>query len=301
MGRRPLIVEYGQGSIRSLTRHRNAGLEIVLLSRGHLQWQVEGRSELLTPGSVFFTLPWQEHGSVDEFELGHHWYFVVLKVEKKDINLPGLFGFPAVLGFGRDEARRLSRTLRKARRHAYPASPLLTAAMPELLRELSQSVQSQRIAILTSVVLLELAKAIAENRPDLRSAKCSPERRIAAFSQELAGRSNELWTLASMAAWCGLGRSRFADLLKRQNGDTPVQFLNRLRVHRARHLLKTTAMSITAIAHACGFASSQYFAEIFHQFTGGTARDYRLLPDIPRMRRRRSQGCKPSVVKRVVE
>jgi transcriptional regulator GlxA family with amidase domain len=46
-------------------------------------------------------------------------------------------------------------------------------------------------------------------------------------------------------------------------------------VERARRLLRTTNLSVTEIALACGFASSQHFARVFQQFTGVTASAYR--------------------------
>jgi AraC family L-rhamnose operon regulatory protein RhaS len=51
-------------------------------------------------------------------------------------------------------------------------------------------------------------------------------------------------------------------------GDTPITYLNRLRVRHADQLLKTTDHSITDIAFECGFQSSQYFATVYRQFTG---------------------------------
>jgi AraC-like DNA-binding protein len=71
-----------------------------------------------------------------------------------------------------------------------------------------------------------------------------------------------------MAAACGLARTRFAELVREVTGETPIRLLNRARVRRARQLLVRTDRSITEIAHACGFASSQYFATVFRQFTG---------------------------------
>ena len=58
---------YGRGSARTLGTHRDYGLEIIYLEKGALNWHVQGRVERVTAGSVFFSLPWEEHGSVDEF------------------------------------------------------------------------------------------------------------------------------------------------------------------------------------------------------------------------------------------
>ena len=78
-----------------------------------------------------------------------------------------------------------------------------------------------------------------------------------------------------MSAACGLGRSQFAGLLKKVTGDTPVTFLNRLRVQRAQELLRQSAKPVTEIAFEVGFNSSQYFATVFKEFAGMEARTFR--------------------------
>lgn len=271
----PLIVQSGQGSIRRLPTHRNAGLEIVFLERGHLRWQVEDREELVAPGSIFFTLPWQKHGSLEEFEPGHRWYFIVLRLDHPKSSPPRTFLFPPQLGFSLAENRQIARELCAAPRHVCAASPILAVILPELLRQQNPGriCSEQRINKLTSIVVLELATAVRAARSTPPGNR--PEHRIAAFQRELAQRSAQHWTLESMAARCGLGRSRFADLLKRQTGDSPVGLLRRLRVANARRLLTTTHLSITEIAQMCGFSTSQYFAEVFRTFTGQSAQGYR--------------------------
>jgi AraC family transcriptional regulator len=78
-----------------------------------------------------------------------------------------------------------------------------------------------------------------------------------------------------MAARLQLRRTRFSALFHHYTGDAPLHYLLRLRVEQARRLLRRTDRSVTEIALACGFASSQHLARIFHQFTGVTASVYR--------------------------
>jgi transcriptional regulator GlxA family with amidase domain len=58
-------------------------------------------------------------------------------------------------------------------------------------------------------------------------------------------------------------------------GCTPMEYLLRLRIERAKSLLRETDMKIIDIAMACGIGSSQYFANIFRQSTGVTPSSYR--------------------------
>jgi transcriptional regulator GlxA family with amidase domain len=78
-----------------------------------------------------------------------------------------------------------------------------------------------------------------------------------------------------MAALIGLKHARFALLFHHQTGDSPLHYLNRLRVEKARRMLRIDRTPITEIALECGFCSSQHFARIFREFSGVTAQEYR--------------------------
>ena len=57
---------------------------------------------------------------------------------------------------------------------------------------------------------------------------------------------------------------------------TPMQYLNHCRLSVAARLLKEQPeRSITNIAVACGFSSSQYFATLFRRNFGVTPRAFR--------------------------
>lgn len=276
----PLVLYAGSGNIRSLATHTNPGLEIVYVDKGHLFWQVEGRLEVVPPRSIFFTLPWQRHGSTEEFEPGHHWHFVILRLVKRDLSRPGHFDFPPAYCFSRPQSARLVSLLLGARRHAYPASTLLASVVPALVRAARENgpLQERAVAALATTALLELAAAIEGGGADPGRPAAPAYDRIARLLDEVSRLCEEPWTLASMADLCGLRRSRFADLLREQTGDSPIRLLNRLRIARARRLLRDTNASVTEIAFRCGYSSSQYFAEMFRRFTGQTPTAYRKPP-----------------------
>jgi transcriptional regulator GlxA family with amidase domain len=85
-----------------------------------------------------------------------------------------------------------------------------------------------------------------------------------------------------MAKTSGYQRTHLANQIKQLTGDSPTQHLKRLRVERARSLLRTTNHTITEITHQCGFATSQHFARIFRQFTLTSASDYRDQAGLPK-------------------
>lgn len=71
--------------------------------------------------------------------------------------------------------------------------------------------------------------------------------------------------------------------LKQQTGLTPQRYLNRVRLMKARHLLRHSDESVTDIAYRCGFGDSNHFSTLFRREFDWSPRDIR-----PRARRHSS-------------
>lgn len=82
-------------------------------------------------------------------------------------------------------------------------------------------------------------------------------------------------TLKDIAEHLGYSESRTFMLIKEYAGQSPVDFLLRLRIQAAEEMLTTSPCSISDVAFTCGFNSSQYFSRIFRKYTGSTPTDYR--------------------------
>lgn len=59
-------------------------------------------------------------------------------------------------------------------------------------------------------------------------------------------------------------------------GNTPVKFLNLIRIERAKELMRSTKekTSIQAIAHQCGFKDPLYFSRMFKKYEGISPKEY---------------------------
>lgn len=62
---------------------------------------------------------------------------------------------------------------------------------------------------------------------------------------------------------------------KQQTGLTPQRYLNRLRLMKARHLLRHSEASVTDIAYRCGFSDSNHFSTLFRREFNWSPRDIR--------------------------
>jgi len=68
---------------------------------------------------------------------------------------------------------------------------------------------------------------------------------------------------------------RFRHIFRKHFGISLHAYLTNQRIEHAKHLLKGTTFSLTAIAYDCGFNSSSQFTNVFKKHTGLTPKEYR--------------------------
>jgi AraC family L-rhamnose operon regulatory protein RhaS len=271
-----LFEEHGSGSIARLPTHQNGGFEVHYIAKGHLHWEIEGRPFLVAPHSVFFTFPWEKHGSCADFEPGHYFHFVVYRLGSAGNNDPKKVRLINEFGLSETEQRDIFRKLSSARKRCFAASPDFGWVMTQLTQELAQPgiMARTRVLALSRAVLCELVRSVHQAEAQVPKNSTS-QRRILQFVDELRTRCAEPWTLGSMASACRLGRTQFERLTKELTGDAPSYLLNRFRVNQSQAFLKNGDKSITDVAFESGFSSSQYFARVFKSLAGMTPSEYR--------------------------
>jgi len=79
----------------------------------------------------------------------------------------------------------------------------------------------------------------------------------------------------SLASMADLSTSQYAVRFRELTGDSPKNYLMRLRIHRATQLLDTTSESITDIAHRVGYDDPLYFSRAFRRLHEVSPSGYR--------------------------
>lgn len=70
-------------------------------------------------------------------------------------------------------------------------------------------------------------------------------------------------TVETLAELVNRSPGHFSKIFKSVTGSTPMDFLNVLRIQKARNLLMNSSKNITEIAMECGFNTSSYFSSCF--------------------------------------
>ena len=93
--------------------------------------------------------------------------------------------------------------------------------------------------------------------------------------QILETRYSEPISLDDLSEQLGVDRFALCHLYKQERGVTIMDDLSRIRIGKAKQLLKYNVASLEEIGRLCGFSSPSYFAKRFREATGHTPTSYR--------------------------
>jgi AraC-like DNA-binding protein len=256
--------------------HRNEGVELTYVSAGHVGFATRDHHRLLEPGALTITRPWQRHrvGDPNVHACRLHWLIIDVGVRRPN----QAWRWPRWIVADRDELEQLTRLLRENEEPVWQADSEVVRTFERLSRLVAnpETATAGRIATLINELLLALVEMLMRQRPELDQRLATSERAVRLFLETLQENPGERWSLDSMAAACGIGRTAFAHYCQRYTNLTPKQYLTQCRLREAARLLaQQPSVTITEVASSCGFATSQHFATRFRRWAGVTPREYR--------------------------
>ncbi|HHT64561.1 MAG: response regulator [Caldicoprobacterales bacterium] len=82
-------------------------------------------------------------------------------------------------------------------------------------------------------------------------------------------------TTHGVAEYLGLSRNYFGQLFKKETGCTFSDYVNRVRISKAKKLLQTTTLKVYEISELVGIEDSFYFSSLFKKYVGCSPTEYR--------------------------
>lgn len=82
-------------------------------------------------------------------------------------------------------------------------------------------------------------------------------------------------TLADLAEIAQMNEKYLCRFFKSYTNQTPIDYINRLRIDRACYEMTVNKMTVTSAAYECGFNELSYFSKMFKKYKGVTPGQYR--------------------------
>lgn len=123
--------------------------------------------------------------------------------------------------------------------------------------------------------VLDIARGNQAAYAQLRSKKYHQDIEIKKAQEWLELNFSKAITLDSLAASVNLSTRTFLRRFKQATGQTPLNYLQSIRVETAKKLLETQSQSLETLTNAVGYEDLSSFTRLFKTFTGLSPSQYR--------------------------
>lgn len=130
----------------------------------------------------------------------------------------------------------------------------------------------QVLESLSTIITHQLIRSVLDigDSSDLFVAKFEIEKAIEYMHQNFGGKL----TVSSLSNHVNMSESNFIRTFKKETQLAPIEFLIKLRIDKAKKLLRGRTKTITEIALQCGFNSTSHFSSCFLKQLGNTPTQY---------------------------
>lgn len=254
--------------------HYHDFCELTIVSRGSAIHNLEGSESPVTAGDVFLLQGRQRH------------FFH----SRENLNLVNIMYDPDGIGLPEKELRRLPGycamfLLEPSYRRQHRFASLLhlkripLAQVERLAAEMEEESNNREPgheAVLLAK-LLELIVRLSRLYMHAETTEAQALLRVGHVIGSLESDYASDWTLEEIFKTAHMSRSNFMRVFKKATGQSPIEYLLRMRIQEGMKLLLNTDKSITDIAMEVGFNDSNYFSRQFRQALGHSPRQFRNL------------------------
>jgi AraC-like DNA-binding protein len=271
----PVIIktlERIQDKTWSMEPNRHENYEMVYMKKGYAVFDISGQPVNLGPNDIVIIKPMQFHKFIVKSESGCEFIVLYFTFENRisgeysEIPLEDFLNFISGKEAGpyislkvnqKNEIIVLLNRILKERESSEPGSEFLNYL---LVMEL--------FVLLSRALKMEWENSIKSKSPKLKEL-------INIAVNFIHNNFERDISLGDIAKFVFLSPSYFTRAFKEETGVSPINYLLKVRIERAKELLADTGFRISDIALNVGFSNQQRFNEMFKKFTGQTPLQYR--------------------------
>lgn len=256
----------------SMEPNRHENYEMVYMKKGFAVFEISGHPVTLGPNDIVIIKPMQYHKFIVKSESGCVFIVLNFKFENRingvysEVPLEDFLNFVSGRETGpyiklkvsqKNEIVLLLNRILKERESSEPGSEFLNYL---LVMEL--------FVLLSRALRMEWENSIKSKSPKLKELMGIAVNFIHTnFERDIS--------LADIAGFVFLSPSYFTRAFKEETGMSPINYLLKVRIDRAKELLVDTGLKISDIALSVGFSNQQRFNEMFKKHTHVTPLQYR--------------------------
>ncbi|WFB36247.1 AraC family transcriptional regulator [Kiritimatiellota bacterium B12222] len=253
--------------------HYHDFCELTIVSSGSAIHNLEGTESPVTAGDVFLLQGRQRHyfHSREKLNLVNIMYDpdAIGLPEKELMRLPGY----CAMFLLEPTYRRQHRFISLLHLKRIPLAQVERIA-EEMEKESLEQQAGYEVALLSK--LLELIVFLSRLYIHSETTEAQALLRVGNVIGSLENEYAKEWTLADLLKIAHMSRSNFMRVFKKATGQSPIEYLLRLRIQEGMKRLLKTDMTITEIAMDVGFNDSNYFSRQFRQAVGQSPRSFRM-------------------------
>ncbi len=257
------------------TKHIHYDAEIAMVLEGSVEITIEQRSCLISRGGLFYVDPLSSHAYK---AVGTYATMLFLGISRRLI--ANLFPDGQKISFILEDMKEDTEITKRLR------TLLLASYHNHIAENTKFSCYNHAIAAYLLVVLHRHFEIVNPQHGIEDSDNTERNQKIEAY---ISANFDHALTLNMLAEHVHLSLYYTAHYFKRMFNTTFKQYLNTMRIIKAKYLLQDDHLSVTEIALNCGFDSSSSFSRVFKDKEGMTPSKYRSL-------RRVSKANKDSIV-----
>lgn len=214
---------------------------------GDGEFIVDGESQILHPGDVFYRMPGEPHF---QGALSERWEYRWFTFDGEGAeNFMRSYGYP-------------HRCF-----HAGVCPHELFIRLEELLQEMSPYAWREMVSVASSI----LARAGGREDRSTREGRLVCE--VIRICSENCGDPD--LNVNSIAEQLKVNRSTLRRIFQEKMKIAPSQYLSRMRIQRALSLLQETILPVSEVAKECGFTDESYFSRVIRRSVGDTPKRFR--------------------------